>query len=96
MNDDRTMIVTDENGNEIKTFILFTTTLPETNKNYIFYMKEDESGQVYVSEYDENGRLFSVEDDNIWAKLEEVFQSFLEDSCDNDCANCNQECEEKE
>lgn len=95
MVNDRKMVVTDEKGNEVEMEILFTTSLPETNKNYVFYLNpSDPVGQVYVSIYDDNGRLFPVEDESEWQQLEEVFNSFVEESQSSGCQNCNQDCEE--
>ena len=47
---DRIMKVTDGNGKEVEMYILFTTKLPDFDKNYIFYLDpKDPNGQVYVS-----------------------------------------------
>ena len=62
-----------------------------------YYETVDENGNtvVGVSSYNptENGfdELEPVEDENEWAMLEEVFQSFIEecDGCEeSDCCNC--------
>ena len=77
--EDRKFIVTDAEGNEKEMYILFTTTLEEFNKSYIFYKDLDENqGQVYVSTFDQEGNLGAVESEEEWVKLEEVFNDYKE------------------
>ena len=65
--------------------------------NYVFYINPaDQTGQVYVSNYTEEGRLFPVEDEAEWQQLEEVFNSFIEDSKSSNCQNCDNNCEDCE
>lgn len=105
--EDRKFIVTDAEGNEKEMYILFTTTLEEFNKSYIFYKDLDENqGQVYVSTFDQEGNLGAVESEEEWVKLEEVFNDYKEslkssccgchgncdDGCENDC-NCDGDCQ---
>lgn len=86
---DRIMKVTDGNGKEVEMYILFTTKLPDFDKNYIFYLDpKDPNGQVYVSSFDENSKLSPVENDDEWAQLEEVFNQFTEEMSNNQCGNC--------
>ena len=97
MDNDRKMVVTDENGKEVEMYILFTTNLPENDKKYVFYINPaDQTGQVYVSSFTEEGRLFPVEDEAEWQQLEEVFNSFIEDSKSSNCQNCDNNCEDCE
>ena len=64
MDQDRIMKVTDENGNEVEMYILFTTRLEEYNKNYIFYTDpKDQEGQVFVSSYTEDNKLVNFKGD---------------------------------
>jgi len=103
MDQDRIMKVTDENGNEVEMYILFTTRLEEYNKNYIFYIdiKADDE-EVFVSSYTEDNRLHPVTEQAEWDALEEVFNDFIEEGRnyaenhkDNDCdGNCNKNCDE--
>ena len=77
----RIMEVIDENGTSKNMYILFTTTLEDDNNNYVFYYdKENDSDEVNVSIYTDDGQLIPVEDDETYAKLEEVFNQFIEDS----------------
>lgn len=88
----RIMKVIDENGNEKQMQILFTTSLEQFKKNYVFYIdSEAENKQVYVSQYNDNGHLENITDENEWAELEKVFNQFIEDS-KNSCSNCNGSC----
>ena len=92
---ERIMKVIDDNGKEVEMYILFTTSLPDFEKNYIFYLDpKDQSGQVYVSSYDENNKLAPVENDAEWEQLEEVFNQFAEEMSNNQCGNCQGECDD--
>ena len=88
------MYVTDEKGNQIEMFILFTTKLDEYNKNYVFYYnpKNMEAG-VFVSSYTENGELIPVENEEEWNLLDEVFKQFQEDAANSKCSGCNKDCD---
>lgn len=94
MDQNRIIKVVDENGKETEMFVLFVTKLDEFNKNYIFYTDpKDESGQVFVSSFDDKNHMMPVESNEEWEALEEVFNQFIEDSKkqDSKCANCNNE-----
>ena len=95
-NEDRKMQVIDENGKETEMFILFTTSLESTNKNYIFYVDpKDEKGNVYVSSYDESNHLSPVTNDDEWNELESVFNDFMdEQNNNNSCSSCSGNCGE--
>ncbi|MBQ8206378.1 MAG: DUF1292 domain-containing protein [Bacilli bacterium] len=98
MDQDRIMKVTDDKGNEVEMYILFTTRLDEYNKNYIFYTDpKDSEGQVFVSSYTEDNKLEQIENPEEWNALEEVFNEFLEEAqstdFDNQCENCSSDCE---
>ena len=101
MDQDRIMKVTDENGNEVEMYILFTTRLEEYNKNYIFYTDpKDQEGQVFVSSYTEDNKLQQIDNSEEWDALEEVFNEFLQEAQqyesqnnENKCSNCSNECE---
>lgn len=95
MDKNRVFIVTDDKGNEIEMYILFTTKLDQYNKNYIFYYnpKDLEAG-VFVSSYNENNQLFPVEDEKEWELLNEVFEDFQEEAANTKCEGCSSNCEE--
>ena len=74
-NKENIMEVFDEKGNKTEMTILFTTKLDEYDKNYIFYIDEKkDDGQVFVSSYDDSGKLEPVDDEEEWNKLNEVFE----------------------
>ena len=98
--EDRKFIVTDVEGNEKEMYVLFTTTLEETKKSYVYYRDySDDNGQVYVSTYDENGNLGAVETEEEWSQLEEIFNQFIQEQANHSCCNskdgccCNGECD---
>lgn len=101
MDQDRIMKVTDDKGNEVEMYILFTTRLDEYNKNYIFYTDpKDSEGQVFVSSYTEDNKLEQIDNPEEWNALEEVFNEFLEEAqfyepVDNEgkCSGCSGECD---
>ena len=78
MLDDKSIIVIDENNNEIEMEILFTFEDENFNKNYVLYVDpNDESGEVFVSVYDESGTLSEITDEKEWEMIEEVFDAFI-------------------
>lgn len=93
MDKDRIMKVYDEDGNEKEMYILFTTSLEQYQKNYIFYTENNtEEERVYVSSYSDDGTLGPIDDEEEWNALNEVLNQFLKDnadSCDNCMGNCD-------
>ena len=87
MLDDRTIVFIDDEGNEETREIIFTFEADENdpkfkgNKYVIFHDPLDESGQVGVARYDDEGHLFQIPQENIeeWEMIEEVFNAFIED-----------------
>jgi len=79
--EDRKLIVTDENNNQIEMEIMFT--FDKDGKNYVVYhnpLNDKENDiEVFASTYDEEGNLFPVESDEEWDMIEEVLDTFLED-----------------
>ena len=72
------LVVINDDGTEIVMEILFTFDNEEYDKNYVLYVDpSDESGQVFVSSYTEEGELFNIEDEKEWEMIEEVFQAFV-------------------
>lgn len=72
------LTVVNEDGTETVMDILFTFENEEYDKQYVLYVDpEDDSGQVFVSSYTEEGELFSVEAEDEWDMVEEVFQAFV-------------------
>lgn len=76
--DENKITVVNDDGTETEMDILFTFENEEYDKQYVLYVDpEDDSGQVFVSSYTEEGELFSVEDESEWDMVEEVFQAFV-------------------
>ena len=76
--DENNLTVINEDGTETVMEILFTFENEEYDKQYVLYVDpKDDSGQVFVSSYTEEGELFSVEEETEWDMVEEVFQAFI-------------------
>lgn len=76
--DENNLTVINDDGSETVMEILFTFENEEFDKQYVLYLDpEDDSGQVFVSNYTEEGELFSIEDELEWDMVEEVFQAFV-------------------
>lgn len=75
MFDEKTMIIIDDEGKEKEMEILFTF---EDKKQYVLYMDPlDETGEVFVSSYNEEGELLDIESDEEWEVIEAVFEGFM-------------------
>jgi uncharacterized protein YrzB (UPF0473 family) len=77
--------VTDENGKDIQCEIIMTFDSDEFGKSYVVYqVVGDESGEYYAASFNPEdgveGRLFEVETEAEWDFIEEVLESYLEDS----------------
>ena len=91
MDNDRKLIVVDENGKEVEMEILFTFDADENdpkfrgNKYVLFFDPKAEEQIVHVSRYIENGngrgRLEGVPADatDEWEMIEEVYNTFVDD-----------------
>ena len=90
-NEDMFIVVCNDKGEEIKCEILFTFEDTTTGKNYMVYTDntEDEDGhtRVYANQFDPNGNassLFPVEDERIWAVIEEMLTEMQEECTADD------------
>jgi len=78
--DTNKMFIIDDNGNEVEVDILFTFESEEYGKKYVLY--QDPNGdeeEVFVSSYDDEGNLNSVEDEEELAMVEEVLGAFIDE-----------------
>lgn len=76
--DEKELIVIDNDGTETAMEILFTFNNEEYDKDYVLYVDpQDDSGQVFVSQYTSEGDLLDIESDEEWEMIEEVFQAFV-------------------
>jgi len=85
--DQKTFIVTDENGKEIECEVLFTFDSEDFGKSYVLYFEkgtnEEDSVEIFAASYDakeENGgELLPVETDEEWEMIEEMLNTFAEE-----------------
>jgi len=76
-----TLFVVDDAGNEIEMEVLFTFENEENGHKYVLYFNpEDESGEVFASIYDDEGNLTTIENEEEWALVEEVFGAFINEN----------------
>lgn len=75
--------ITDENGKEIEMNILFTFDMEE--KNYVVVYENNKEDDLYAFEYDDNGNLLMIEDEETLEKVQEVIDAFdgIEDEEDS-------------
>lgn len=72
------IIVVDGDDKEIEMEILFTFENEEMGRQYVLYLDpEDETGEVFASAYTEDGDLLEISDAKEWEMIEEVFESFI-------------------
>lgn len=75
--------ITDDNGKEIEMNILFTFDMEE--KNYVVVYENNKEDDLFAFEYDEEGNLIMIEDDETLEKVQEVIDAFdgIEDEEEN-------------
>ncbi len=72
------IIVIDENDKEVEMEILFTFESDEFARQYVLYLDpNDDSGEVFTSAFTDDGELLEISDEKEWAMIEEVFESFV-------------------
>jgi uncharacterized protein YrzB (UPF0473 family) len=79
-----TMVVIDEEGNEVLHEVVLTFNSKEFGKSYVIYkLPGDENEEVFASSYDETaqdgGDLKPIETDEEWDMVEEVLNAFLDE-----------------
>lgn len=82
--ENETMIVVDEQGNEVMYEIVLTFKSDETHKSYVVYkLPGDENEEVFASSFDDEatdgGELKPIESDEEWDIVEEVLNTFLDE-----------------
>jgi len=81
---DNKIVLVDDLGNEKEFEILLTFENEETNKKYVYYydsnIEDEDEAQLYVSAYDDEGNLFEVEDGEEAEMVEEVYNTFLDET----------------
>ena len=77
---DKQMIITLDNGEEVLLNILFTYENEARKKTYVFVYKDEHEDDVMAYIYDENTHSLSeIEDDDEYDEVEEVFNTFMND-----------------
>ena len=81
--DDKTIVVTDENGNTTVYEIILTFDSPDTGKKYVIYKlpEEDEEvmAAVYEEEADGEGNLTEIQTEEEFEMIQDILDSFLEE-----------------
>ena len=77
---DKQMIITLDNGEEVLLNILFTYENETRKKTYVFVYDDEHEDDVMAYIYDENTHSLSeIEDDDEYDEVEEVFNTFMND-----------------
>ena len=71
---DNRIFIIDDNGKEKEMCILFTFDMNE--KNYAIVYEDGDPDTVYAFEYDSEGNLNAVEDDETLEEIEEIVAAF--------------------
>lgn len=78
--DTNKLVIIEDDGTQKEMEILFTFESEENGKSYVLFTDpNDESGEVFACSYDEEGHLVQVEDEQEFAIIEEVFNTFVEE-----------------
>ena len=79
------IIVTDEQGKEYEMTILFTYEDEANDKKYVFYYDDKvDDGEVFVSQFTDQGELYPVEDDDVWTMLNKVLEEWQLENNDDE------------
>ena len=77
---DKQMIITLDNGEEVLLNILFTYENETRKRTYVFVYEDEHEDDVMAYIYDENTHSLSeIEDDDEYDEVEEVFNTFMND-----------------
>ncbi len=80
---EKTIIVTDDQGNNTEYEIILTFESPETGKKYVIYKLPEEDEEVmaaiYVEENEGEGSLIEVETEEEFQMIQDVLDSFTEE-----------------
>lgn len=94
--EDRTLVLTMDDGKEITCDILFTYHSDQFNKDYVIFQPRGEeqlNAASYVEDSAGKGSLHAIETDEEWAMLEALVDDYYgspEDSgCSGNCGGCS-------
>jgi len=81
--EDKTIVVTDENGIDTIYEIILTFDSPETGKKYVIYKLPEEDEEVMAAVYEEQtdgeGILTEVQSEEEFEMIQEILDSFIEE-----------------
>jgi len=75
---DKQLIITKEDGTEVRMEILFTYEHPDNGKTYVLYFDPKDEDQILASRYDDAGNLYEVDAEE-YEHLSAVLENFLEE-----------------
>lgn len=78
--DDKEILITDEDGVETKYIILFTYENEDRGKQYVLYYDPSNPEEIFASQYNDQHELIPIETEEEWDEVEEVLNTFQEDS----------------
>lgn len=77
--DEKTMVITDSEGNEHNVTILFTYDNEERGTSYVFFYEDNDPDEVLVYRVTKDNELEEIDDDEEYEEVEEVFNAYQED-----------------
>ncbi len=78
IDNDNTLIIKDDEGNEMVMNILFTYENDENHKKYVFFYDPTKEEEIICMGYDEQGNLMELSDEE-YDEAEEVLNAYNED-----------------
>ena len=79
MEENNFTIIDKETGKEKQMKVLFTYENEQRHAQYVFLYATDDEENVEVYRYDDEHNLFSIDDDEEYAEVEEVFDAYIND-----------------
>ena len=79
INDEKRMVILDEEGNEHTVEIMFTYEHEERKKKYVFFFEESNPDEVFAMRYTDEGELEEIEDEEEYNEILEVFNAYQDD-----------------
>ena len=79
INNEKQMVILDEQGNEHLVEILFTYEHEERKKKYVFFYENANPDEVFAMRYTDEGELEEIEDEEEYDEILEVFNAYQED-----------------
>ena len=73
------IFITDDNGKELEMNVLFTFNLyegEENEKQIAIVYPNDNEDELYALQYDEDGNMFTVEDEEELEQIQEIIDAF--------------------